>query len=97
MKVSVVDAIEGLPVFAKVAALVGVPSLVAVYLVWFVTMGVGANVASAATTAQRTNDAVHAVSSQVDKLMDTQTKLLRIMCVQIAKGDPVLVQQCLAE
>lgn len=91
-----VDAIEGLPIFAKVAAIVGVPSLVAVYLVWFVTMGVGANAASAAVTSQRTNEAVKAVSGQLDKMMDTQTKLLRILCVQSAKGDPTLVQQCLS-
>lgn len=84
-----ISAIEALPSSAKVAAVVGVPSVIAMYLVWFLSVGVGANAAAAATASQH-------VSAQVDKMMDTQTKLLRILCVQIAKGDADLVQRCLA-
>lgn len=88
------EAIDSLPMLAKVPIVV-VPSIVAMYLVWFVTLGVGANAASAAETSKANGAKIDGVSKQVNETMAAQTRVLRALCAAIAKGDNVILQQCL--
>lgn len=86
--------LDGLPMLAKVAAVVGVPSAIALYLVWVITAGVA--------NAQQ----VHSLDTKIDlhvarnevmsveqtKQLEAQTRLLRLMCVSIAKTEAVRVE-----
>lgn len=76
------DTIEAIPTIAKVPIVV-IPSIVALYLVWFVTMGVGAS-AAAAADAGRKNTAI----------LETQTKVLQAMCFAVANGDTAVLRKC---
>lgn len=86
---------------SKAVALVGVPSLVAMYLVWFVTSVVGTQTASASTVASQNNRAIVALHARVEQMhserdqqLDTQIRLLRIICAQNARNT-AQVQACL--
>lgn len=76
------DAIDAIPLVAKVPIVV-VPSIVALYLVWFVTLGIGAK--------------FDTLTAQVNAALSGQTKVLRALCVAQAKGDPAVLQQCIAD
>lgn len=81
--------LDGLPILAKITAIVGVPSMIAMYLVWVLT----ATVASAAQAdALKVQLATHVVSTEKaedaqTRLVEEQTRLLRIICGEMARTD----------
>lgn len=93
MVTTVKSQLDGLPMLAKVAAVVGVPSAIAMYLVWTLT----SSVASAAQ-AERIATEVHAhitrtevLSAEREKQLEAQIRLLRLMCQSVAKTESVRV------
>lgn len=75
--------------FSKAIAVVGVPSLVAVYLIWFLTTSLHAAVESTRSQSTSNGQAIAHVSVRLEQMgaernvqMDTQIRLLRVICTQ---------------
>lgn len=86
--------LDGLPAFAKVAAVVGVPSAIALYLVWVLAGGV-ASAAQLRALDQKVDMHVartEVVSSERSRQLDAQTRLLRLVCQSVAKTEAVRVE-----
>ena len=93
MVTAVKSQLDGLPMLAKVAAVVGVPSAIAMYLVWVLTSGVAsaAQMEAVRQAVDIHNARAEVISAEYERQLETQTRLLRLMCQSVAKTEAVRV------
>lgn len=76
------EAIEGLPAWAKIITTVGVPSTIALYLVFKLTAGVASAEQVAFVSLK-----IDAHASATERLLETQVRLSRVICRNVAKTE----------
>jgi hypothetical protein len=92
--VNPISALDGLPVMAKVAAVVGVPSAIAMYLVWILAGGT-ANAEQLRELDRKMNSHVERMEQLTrdrDEQLSVQTRLLRLVCQSVAQNESVKVE-----
>jgi hypothetical protein len=83
------EAMEGLPTWARFIAAVGVPSAIALYLVWVLTAGV-ASAQQVEAMSKKVDDHTAATERQLERMttvLETQVRLARVICRSVAKSD----------
>lgn len=88
------SALDGLPMLAKVAAIVGVPSAIALYLVYIVASGIAsaAELKALDLKIETHMERTEVLSTDRTKQLEVQTRLLRLMCQSVAKTEAVRVE-----
>lgn len=88
------DLTDGLPVLVKAVAVVGVPSLIALYLVYVLTGSV-ATASQVESVSQRVDQHVEQMEQDRDehtRRLEVQIRLLRVMCASLAKTETTLIE-----
>jgi hypothetical protein len=95
------DPFAGMPWWVRAVALVGVPALISMGLVWFGAQSIATNVAANGTKVAAVSQEMQLhdakVQTQFEELRResaVQTRYLRTLCQAATRNDPVLATRC---